>query len=96
MGTIVEYTDLRPPINRYPRRIVSPTHSAPCCVRHMEYIGDRREENDFFFRYRRCSVCGFTVRAILQLIPYERIVEDLGRRERVRFGRFNLRREAGY
>ena len=39
MATIVEYTDRKVPRNRYPRRIVSPSHSSPCCFSDMEELG---------------------------------------------------------
>lgn len=68
-ATIVEYTDEKPPINLYPQRIVSPTRGNTCCALNMEQIGGiQREENRSYF-YRRCRVCGYTVRHFLSAPP---------------------------
>lgn len=62
MKTIVEYTDRKRPLNTYPRRIISPTRPGPCCASHMRQIGRPFEEGNRTYTYRRCRVCGFTVR----------------------------------
>lgn len=68
-ATIVEYTDEKPPMNMYPNQIVSPTQGKVCCARNMEQIGGvRREEKRSYF-YRRCRICGFTVRHFLSAPP---------------------------
>ncbi len=69
MSTIVEYTDTAPPQNHFPHRIVSPSHSSPCCFGRMETLGNPQTEGHYVFQYRRCCMCGFAVRAIVQLIP---------------------------
>lgn len=69
MATIVEYTDRKPPKNEYPRRIVSPSRSGPCCFTDMEEVGTAQQEERWVFQYRRCRKCGFTVRVILREIP---------------------------
>jgi hypothetical protein len=70
--TIVEYTDEKPPINMYPKRIVSPTRGKSCCPLNMEQIGGvKREEKRAYF-YRRCRVCGFTVRHFVSTPPPDR------------------------
>lgn len=65
MATIVEYTDEKRPVNTYPKRIVSPTKAGACCPQHMEQIGGIEQEEKRSYFYRRCRVCGFTVRHFL-------------------------------
>ena len=65
MSTIVEYTDTKPPENRYPWRIISPSRSSPCCFSEMEGIGEVRHEERWEYVYKRCKSCGFTVQMIL-------------------------------
>ena len=77
MGTIVEYTDQKPPANRYPRRIVSPPRSGPCCFSDMEELGAPQEDEHWAYRYRRCRQCGFTVRVILREIPDSALITSL-------------------
>jgi hypothetical protein len=79
MGTIVTYTDRRPPENRYPRRIISPCRPGPCCFSDMEEIGAARQEGRWVFQYRRCRKCGFTVRVIVRQIPDTALAEELRR-----------------
>ncbi len=69
MPTIVEYTDDRPPLNRFPLRIVSPTRSGPCCFSEMQDLGPLHCEERWEYAYRRCRTCGFTVRVILHTLP---------------------------
>ncbi len=77
MPTIVEYTDRKPPENRYPHRIVSPPHASACCFSDMEEVGGATREGHWEYRYRRCRTCGFTVRLILRPIPDEALLGDL-------------------
>jgi len=65
MATIVEYNALKAPLNAYPIRIVSPPAPSPCCLTHMEQVGSLQEEDGWQFYYKRCPVCGFTVRYFL-------------------------------
>lgn len=64
-STIVEYTDGKPPINLYPKWIVSPTRGDACCTANMEQIGGIEREDKRSYFYRRCQVCGYTVRHFL-------------------------------
>jgi hypothetical protein len=77
MPTIVEYTDRKPPENRYPDRIVSPPRSSACCFSDMEDMGRATREAHWEYRYRRCRTCGFTVRVILRPIPDEALLAEL-------------------
>jgi hypothetical protein len=63
--TIVEYTDENPPINLYPKRIVSPTRGNTCCAMNMEQVGEIKQGDKRSYVYRRCRVCGYTVRHFL-------------------------------
>ena len=69
MPTIVTYTDTAPPLNHFPRRIISPTRSGACCFSAMEHLGAVRREERWEYAYRRCPVCGFTVREIVRYLP---------------------------
>jgi hypothetical protein len=77
MGTIVEYTDQKPSANRYPRRIISPSRSGPCCFSDMEELGTPQEDVRWVYQYRRCRRCGFAVRVILREIPDAALVASL-------------------
>ncbi len=76
-GTIVEYTDQKPPENLYPRRIVSPVRSGACCFSEMEEIGEPLEDSRWIFQYKRCKKCGFTVRVIVREIPDAALAAEL-------------------
>jgi hypothetical protein len=69
MSTIVEYTDTKVPLNRYPHRIISPSQSGPCCFSETEAIGPVEHGDRWVYRYKRCRACGFTVRVVLREIP---------------------------
>lgn len=69
MKTIVEYNEEKPPKNAYPDRIVSPPRASPCCVSQMAPIGEIQEENRRRFIYKRCAICGFTVRSFESVTP---------------------------
>lgn len=70
MATIVEYCDTKRPVNIYPRRIISPGHPKPCCVARMVQVGGlQQDERGRPFSYRRCEVCGFTLRHFLPVVP---------------------------
>jgi hypothetical protein len=79
MATIVEYTDQKEPQNLYPERIVSPSHSGPCCFSDMEEIGTSRQEVRWVYLYKRCRTCGFTVRVILHEVPDAVLLAELRR-----------------
>ncbi len=75
--SIVEYTDQKPPINRYPRRIISPLRPGPCCFSDMEALGEPQEDERWMYQYRRCRQCGFAVRVILREIPDAALLTSL-------------------
>jgi len=77
MSTIVEYVDGKRAKNLYPKRIISPRKSGPCCFSEMEMIGRPQEEGCYVFQYRRCRRCGFTVRVILRQIPDSALMAEL-------------------
>ena len=77
MATIIEYTDAKAPRNTYPARIVSPSHSGPCCVTHMEDVGPVTRSARWEYQYRRCRRCGYTVRAILREVPDAGLLAEL-------------------
>jgi hypothetical protein len=77
MPTIVTYTDSLPPLNHFPRRIISPTRSGSCCFSAMENLGAVRREERWEYGYRRCWVCGFTVREIVRFLPDKERIADL-------------------
>lgn len=75
MATIVEYDARKKPLNAYPKHIVSPPHWATCCTTRMERVGQvQQDERCHFFYYRRCQVCGFTLRHFLPVEPPEHVV----------------------
>jgi len=62
MATVVEYSAHKRAINAYPTKIVSPTSPGPCCLSSTKQVGDAHEDRGWPFVYRRCAVCGFTMR----------------------------------
>jgi hypothetical protein len=77
MPTIVEYSDQKPPTNRYPHRIISPPRAGGCCFSDMEELGTPQEDARWVYRYRRCRQCGFAVRVIVREIPDTALVTSL-------------------
>jgi hypothetical protein len=77
MATIVEYTDAKPPLDWYPKRIVSPTRSGSCCFSDMSDLGNRERDGNWEFGYRRCKTCGFTVRFVTRMLPDEELLAQL-------------------
>ncbi len=77
MATIVEYTDRKKPQNLYPERIISPSHSNPCCFSDMEDVGEPLQDGRWVFQYRRCQRCGFAVRVIVRELPDETLIKQL-------------------
>lgn len=67
--TIVEYSATKRPMNQYPKRIVSPLRPQTCCTTGMEDLGKPRREAGWFYVYKRCRTCGFTVRSIVRRDP---------------------------
>ncbi len=79
MATIIEYTDAKAPQNLYPERIISPSHSKPCCFTDMEEVGPVQQDGNWEYQYKRCRKCGFAVRVILRALPDEALIRDLRR-----------------
>jgi hypothetical protein len=77
MPTIVEYTDVNPPQNQYPERIVSPPRSGSCCITNMETVGTPQVDGRWIYQYKRCRRCGFAVRNIVKALPDQEIVASL-------------------
>jgi len=77
MATIVKYTDTEPPPNEFPRRIVSPMGSGPCCFAAMETVGEVQRDGQWEYRYKRCRTCGYTVRFIQRQMPDEALIVEL-------------------
>jgi hypothetical protein len=77
--TIVEYTDQKRPRNQYPKRIVSPLRSGPCCFSAMEEVGEPQETGRWIYQYKRCRSCGFAVRVIVRELPDKALIRDLRR-----------------
>lgn len=63
--TIVKYTTEKKARNAYPRRIVSPPSPSRCCATEMEQLGKIQRGGIWPYFYKRCRVCGFTVRHFL-------------------------------
>ncbi len=95
MLSIVEYTDSKPPLLNYPHRIVSPSKSSNCCRDNMVRVGEdvtchvnplpfRHFARDIVYCYKRCVVCGYTVKLIVSIKLGEEFVcelQDVFRRE---------------
>lgn len=77
MPTIIEYSGRKKPQNQYPRLMISPLHSGPCCFSDMEDIGEPQMDARWVFQYRRCRKCGFALRVILREIPNATLVAEL-------------------
>ncbi len=77
MPTIVKYTDRERPKNDYPRQIISPVRSGPCCFSDMQDVGGAHQDRRWIYAYKRCRQCGFAVRVILREIPNAALAADL-------------------
>jgi hypothetical protein len=77
MPTIVEYTDMKSPLNHYPHRIISPSHASSCCFAAMEEIGPEAQDAHWVYRFKRCRTCGFTVRVVVREIPDAALLASL-------------------
>jgi hypothetical protein len=87
MATIIEYSREKEPTNAYPKSIVSPPFSGPCCFSDMQEIGEPQQDGRWVFQYKRCRKCGFAVRVILREVPNAGLVEELQRTFRYAFTR---------
>ncbi len=88
MENIIEYRDDQPPSNDYPRRIISPTKPSQCCTASMEEVGQHAKDASWRFFYKRCAVCGYTVRHIYA--PSLVSLLDAGREIRLALAEMNL------
>ena len=77
MATIVEYSDAKAPENLYPKRIISPTRSGPCCFSDMEILGPPFQDGNWMCQYKRCRTCGYAVRVVVRELPNEALIADL-------------------
>jgi hypothetical protein len=77
MATIVEYTDRKAPRNSYQQRIISPSHSSPCCSAGMEELGAAEQEGHRMVQYKRCRRCGFTVRVVPHALLDTKLAAEL-------------------
>ena len=61
--SIVEYTDRKTARIQYPRLIVSPLTPSSCCrEENRKRVGAVEVEDGETFYYKRCRICGHTVR----------------------------------
>ncbi len=88
MENIVEYRTDMAPINDYPRRIVSPLTPSACCLAHMTRVGHSAIDATWRFYYKRCSVCGYTVRCFYA--PSLTAMFEAGRQVRLALAEMNL------
>jgi hypothetical protein len=88
MENIVEYRNDVPPANDYPQRIVSPVAPSPCCLVSMAPVGHNAIEGMWRFHYKRCTVCGYTVRCFYA--PSLIAMLDAGRQVRLALAEMNL------
>jgi len=88
MENIVEYRNDAPARNDYPRRIVSPLTPSGCCAANMTRIGQSAIDATWRFYYKRCSVCGYTVRCFYA--PSLTAMFEAGRQVRLALAEMNL------
>jgi hypothetical protein len=88
MDKIVEYRSDVSPLNDYPRRIVSPPTPSTCCLANMDRVGHSAIDATWRFYYKRCSVCGFTVRCFYA--PSLMAMLEAGRQVRLALAEMNL------
>ena len=75
MPTIVDYSAEKSARNRYPEKIVSPPFPSECCLTQMKRIGVKQvEETGWYFFYKRCTRCGFTVRELISSVEMYRLL----------------------
>jgi hypothetical protein len=88
MEPIVEYRSDEAPCNEYPRRIVSPLTPSACCLTKMTRVGQSAIDAAWRFYYKRCSVCGYTVRCFYA--PSLLAVFESGQEIRLALAEMNL------
>lgn len=72
MATIVKYSTDRAARNNFPYEIISPPFPSRCCSRGMSRMGPLQDDGNERYYYRRCEICGFTVRELLSAFDWER------------------------
>lgn len=78
--TIVRYDPKCRPEDRYPREIISPPNPSSCCTGRMERIGRMQTgKAGWPFFYKRCQICGYSVR---EFLGYEELAEFFLNRNR--------------
>jgi hypothetical protein len=87
-NNIVEYRSDVAPSNEYPRKIVSPLTPSACCLAHMERVGQSAFDATWRFYYKRCAVCGYTVRCFYA--PSLTAMFETGRQVRLALAEMNL------
>ena len=87
-NNIVEYRSDVAPSNDYPRRIVSPLTPSACCLAQMTRIGQAAIDATWRFYYKRCAVCGYTVRCFYA--PSLTAMFEAGRQVRMALAEMNL------
>ena len=88
MSNIIVYRSDVPPRNAYPRAIVSPPTPAACCLTAMARLGPGGIDGRWRFYYKRCAVCGYTVRCFYA--PSLLAVLETGREVRIALAEMNL------
>jgi len=88
MDSIIEYRDDQAPASDYPRRIVSPTAPSACCMDHMGRIGHPEFDANWRFFYKRCRICGYSVRCFYA--PSLTAVFEAAKEIRIRLAEMNL------
>jgi hypothetical protein len=88
MSSIVEYRSDLPPRNEYPTRIISPPTPSGCCLAQMARVGPGGIDGRWRFYYKRCAVCGYTVRWFYA--PSLLAVFESGQEIRVALAEMNL------
>jgi hypothetical protein len=88
MENIIEYRNDQPALNDYPRRIVSPTSPSACCMQRMERIGRPAVDAAWRFYYKRCAVCGYSVRCFYA--PSILAILEAAREIKLTFAEMNL------
>jgi hypothetical protein len=88
MTNIIAYRSDVPSRNDYPRAIISPPTPAACCRTAMARVGPGGIDGRWRFYYKRCAVCGYTVRCFYA--PSLLAVLETGREVRIALAEMNL------
>jgi hypothetical protein len=88
MDSIIEYRSDLAPLNDYPRRIISPLSPSGCCMNQMRRIGRSGFDGNWRFFYKRCAICGYTVRCFYA--PSLMAIFEAARQIRLTLAEMNL------